>query len=340
MASANFNRLLVIGTVTFERLDHFAIPALLRPHLAALAKAHAALAKEARRAGVARTARAAGSIAIAEADAALGGSVEQLAGALVVAGLAPLRAPFAAFGGKAVSYYTRGSRVRVAKEIGALVVAIRETDPPPLVKQKLAVCARHCGAVTEAYAALGAKRVECRMARGARETAFDAFVAAYSDVKHIARVAWRGDPETFGIVFGEIEADRFGSRGVRKKVAMSDVAVAEERTLSQSSGASPLIASPVVASASGVDASGNEAAHEPRPSLLSVGWMSTRDARAARPNDMRLHVLLGGAARSKAAGTSSLTRAVPAWTPPSTHPSTSSATWCSKSVPSCPPDSR
>lgn len=221
MASANFNRQLVIGTVTVERLERFAIPALLRPHVAALAKAHAALEKEARRAGVARTARAAGSGAIAEADAALGESVEQLAGALVVAGLAPLRAPFAAYGGKAVSYYTRGSRVRVAKEIGALVVAIRATDPPPLVKQKLAACARHCAAVMAAYATLGAKRVDFRMARGAREAAFDAFVAAYSDVKHIARVAWRGEPETFGIVFGEIEADRFGTRVARKRVTAS-----------------------------------------------------------------------------------------------------------------------
>ena len=217
MTVVNFSAHLVVGTVTLERLDKVAIPPMLRSHTGALAEAHAALATSVFHADEARGARSTAMRFVEAADIALATSLQDLAGEMVVARLGTLQKPFAAFGGKGVSYYAIGSRVRAVKEVTILLSTIRSSDLSAAVHAAILKCAKACRAMTEAYAELGSHRVAFRKARGARAVALAEFTRAFSDVKNIAKVAWRDHAETFDIVFGAIEKDRFGKKSHAKK---------------------------------------------------------------------------------------------------------------------------
>jgi hypothetical protein len=216
MFHRNFSLEVVTGSVVMERFAQVSVPPMLRPHVRAFGAAHGALQGTVKRASDARAARKVGIDAVEAADRALRGGLLALAGSIVAAGRGTLRRPFAEFGGEALSGYAKGSRVRAVKQAELVLAAIATSTVPDAVRKAAANCAKQCTGVTTAYAKLGGLRVEFRQSRGARDAALAAYVAAFGDVKNIAKVAWRDDAGTFDVVFGTVERDRFG-RKTRKK---------------------------------------------------------------------------------------------------------------------------
>ena len=241
----NYSKQLVIGTVVLERLSQVAVPPMLRPHVAALESAHADFDSAVARTTHARASRKTGVDIVATADDSLGQSLQDLAGAIVASRLGTLRAPFASFGGKALSYYAKGSRVRAAKDAMAVIAAIESSEAPDVVRKAASKCKKHCRAVTTAYVKLGAERVSFRQARGKRQTAFETFAAALTDTRNIAKVAWRDRGETYGVVFGPVERDRFGKKTVHKKGAKADP-TADAPATQPAQPTQPVVGAPVV----------------------------------------------------------------------------------------------
>jgi len=215
MHTVNHGNVVLSGEIILARFDKASPRPLARPFVAALADAHAALAKAVAHADAVRGEQRGVLAQIASASGALGHALSDLGGAIVVARLGALHRPFAAFGGKGLSRYTRGLRSRAAREANELLANMRARTLPRDVEIAVDACARRCAEVEAAYAALGAQRTRFRIARNDRAAALARYVAALADARNIAKVVWRDEPRAYDLVFAPIDRDILCKRAAR-----------------------------------------------------------------------------------------------------------------------------
>ncbi len=212
MARNSFLHHDVFGTAILERFD--ALPKkggpLVKAPLAEFGKRHKELLAAAKAANLARGTRDEALAAVAAADDALDRAVNDLADALVAAGLGARKNPFAKFSKHSPSELCALAYRRELDEVRALLAKIGKQKDAP--KKAIAATAKAADAVEKALGALTKPQNATAKALAERDALLLHWQKSLSRLKKIAAAALIDDASTYRALFALPAAEQAPKR--------------------------------------------------------------------------------------------------------------------------------
>ncbi len=203
MARGSVVRYRIRGDVLLERLDGQPIPASMKAPVAAFRKVHGAYAKASMAVDAAQGVRDAALMRVANDDALLDESLEELAKRAAGAGLGTRARPLAGFTRFPVSKLTRLAYKKEADEVLAMARKIASSDAPKEVKSAAVSSAKLATKVLSDLTALVKPQAGLDKALRERDALLPDWTRAYARLKLVARAAWIDSPATFDAVFAD-----------------------------------------------------------------------------------------------------------------------------------------
>ncbi|WP_438026502.1 hypothetical protein [Sorangium sp. So ce233] len=206
MGKTNIGENRSYGTAVLDRFGDVAVPAPVRPHLAAFKQAHAEYEAAAARADAARDKRDAALDAVGAADDTFDESVGTLADKTVGAGLGKRQNPFAGYSTHSPSQLTSlpyAAEPRAARE---LVAALLKKRPPSDVAKAAAKLVKDTAALEDALSRLTRPQAALAKALADRDALLPAWIKALRKLKKHAAAAWDEDEGTYKALFAPLGA--------------------------------------------------------------------------------------------------------------------------------------
>ncbi|KYF79626.1 hypothetical protein WME98_23750 [Sorangium sp. So ce296] len=206
MGKTNIGENRSYGAAILDRFGDIAVPAGVKPHLAAFKQAHAEYEAAAALADAARDRRDAALDAVGAADDAFDESVGTLADKTVGAGLGKRQNPFAGYSKHSPSQLTSLAYAAEPKAARDLVAALLKKKPPSDVARAAAKLVKDTAALETALSRLTKPQAALTKALAARDALLPAWTKALRRLKKHAAAAWDEDEGTYRALFAPLGA--------------------------------------------------------------------------------------------------------------------------------------
>ncbi|WP_437307006.1 hypothetical protein [Sorangium sp. So ce388] len=220
MGKTNIGENRSYGAAILERFGDVAVPALVKPHLAAFKQAHAEYEAAAALADAARDKRDAALDAVGDADDAFDACVGSLADRTVGAGLGKRQNPFTGYSKHSPSQLTSLPYADEPKAARELVAALLKKKPPSDLAKVAAKLLKDTAALEAALSRLTRPQAAFAKALADRDALLPGWTKALRKLKKHAAAAWDEDEGTYKALFaplGAVQAPR--KRRSRAKLA-------------------------------------------------------------------------------------------------------------------------
>ncbi|KYF51453.1 hypothetical protein BE08_20650 [Sorangium cellulosum] len=206
MGKTNIGENRSYGAAVLERFGAVAVPAPVRPYLAAFKQAHAEYEAAAARADAARDKRDTALEAVGAADDTFDESAGTLADKAVGAGLGKRQNPFAGYSTHSPSQLTSLPYAAEPKAARDLVAALLKKKPPSDVARAAAKLVKDAAALEAALSRLTRPQAALAKALADRDALLPAWVKALQKLKKHAAAAWDEDEGAYKALFAPLGA--------------------------------------------------------------------------------------------------------------------------------------